>query len=266
MPVLIRNLLQFINHLKQCKMKTKVLFAVFMLFAATAIGQNKTLLAPDHIGEVKVTPPEFAGLKVTNTVSDLSLINSYLLENVYFPENAANYSPQGTEVVLFTVTADGNVQDFKIINSISREIDEEIIRVLQTTNGMWKPGYNNNQPVAMPQEVSMMFCREEQEKSVTEIFTEYATVSFGKGTKALFEKHNVNKALRCFSDGITYLPYDKSLLLMRGICRYEIGDKDGAMEDWNRLNALGDNIDMSNYAELIQGMTGYDELMAVLKK
>lgn len=247
-------------------MKTKVLFAVLMLFAAFAVGQNKTVFAPDHIGEVKVTPPEFTGLKITNTENDLSLINSYLQKNVNIPENATMYIQQGTEVVQFTITADGNVEDFKIINSVSRIVDEEIIRVLQTTDGMWKPGYNNNQPTAMTKEVSMMFCREKQEKPVTEIFTKLATTSFAKGNKALFEKHNVQKAMRCFSDGITYLPYDKSLLLMRGICRFEIGDKDGAMEDWNRLNALGDNIDMSEFAGNLQGMKGYGELMAVLKK
>ena len=53
---------------------------------------------------------------------------------------------------------------------------------------------------------------------------------------------------------------------MRGICRYEVGDKVGALEDWNRLNTLGDNIDMSEYAGNLQGMKGYEELMAVLKK
>lgn len=52
-------------------MKTKVFFAVLMLIAVTAIGQNKTVFAPDHIGEVKVTPPEFTGLKVVNKVSDM---------------------------------------------------------------------------------------------------------------------------------------------------------------------------------------------------
>ncbi len=247
-------------------MKTKVLFSVLMLLAAFAVAQNKTVFAPDHIGEVKVTPPEFTGSMVTNTINELSLISNYLLENVISPESGTNVSPMGTEVVLFTVTPEGKVEDFKILNSVSRDIDEEMIRVLKTTDGMWKPGYNNNQPIAMPKEVSMMFYPEEQKKPVVEIFTEFATASFGKGSKALFEKHNVHKALRCFDDGMNYLPYDKSLLLMRGICRYEIGDREGAMEDWNRMSNLGCDIDMSKYAELLQGMKGYNELMAVINK
>jgi hypothetical protein len=169
-------------------------------------------------------------------------------------------------VVQFTVTPEGKVRDFKIINSVSRDIDAEMIRVLQTTDGMWKPGYNNNEPIAMTREVSMMFYQEKPEKPVTEIFTELATASYAKGNNALFEKHNARKALRCFDDGMTYLPYDKSLLLMRGICRYEIGDREGAIEDWNRMSNLGCEINMSDYAEIIQGMKGYDELMAIIGK
>lgn len=53
---------------------------------------------------------------------------------------------------------------------------------------------------------------------------------------------------------------------MRGICRFETGDTEGAKEDWNRMSNLGCEIDMSNYAELIQGMKGYDELMAIIGK
>ncbi|TNF41229.1 MAG: hypothetical protein EP310_07640 [Bacteroidetes bacterium] len=248
-------------------MKTKVLFAVFMLFAVTAISQNKTVFAPDHIGEVKVTPPEFAGLKVTKAVNEMSLIDSYLLENVVIPENLTNYNPQGTAVVQFTVTPDGNLEDFKIINSVSWAIDREMIRVLKTTDGMWKPGSNNNQPVAMTKEVSMIFCmNNDQSTPACELFTDYATVSFSKGNKALLEKHNVNKALRCYSEGIRYLPNDKSLLLMRGICRYEVGDRQGAMEDWNRMASMGGTIDMSEYTTQIEGMKGYNELMAIIGK
>lgn len=247
-------------------MKTKVTIAIFMLMAFIAQGQNETLISPDHIDEVKVTPPEFAGISLANSANDLSLINSYLLNNLIYPEKSADYFLQGTEVVQFTVTTEGKVTDFKIINSVSKDIDQEMIRVLQNTNGMWKPGYNNNKPVDMLKEVSMLFYLNDQNKPVAEMFRERATGSFNKGSNALFEKHNVNKALRCFNEGIIYLPYDKSLLLMRGICRYEVGDKKGALEDWNRMSSLGETIDMKEYAEQIKETKGYDELMAILKK
>lgn len=52
---------------------------------------------------------------------------------------------------------------------------------------------------------------------------------------------------------------------MRGICRYELGDKEGAFDDWNRVAGSG-GIDMGEYAGQIAGIKGYDELMAILKK
>lgn len=247
-------------------MKTKVLFTIFVMWGFVAFGQQETLISPAQIGEIKVTPPEFTGIIVAKTTTDLSLISSYLMGNVSYPDNDAEHGSQGTEVVQFTVTADGNVKDFKVINSVSWEIDQEIIRALKTTDGMWKPGYNNNQKVDMTKEVSLMFCIRKMEKPVREIFTDRATLSYNKGSKALFEKGNVHKALKCFDDGINYLPYDKGLLMLRGICRYELGNKEGAIEDWNRMSSLGSDIDMSDYAELLQSMKGYEDLMAFVKK
>jgi hypothetical protein len=248
-------------------MKTKVLFAVLMMFAATALSQNKTVFAPDHIGEVKVTPPEFVGLKVINTANEMSLINTYLMENVGSFENVTNYRPQGTEVVQFTVTSKGKVRDFKIINSVSRDVDAEMISVLQTTDGMWKPGYNNNEPIAMTKEISMMFYPDDfSNKPVSEIFKEKATDSFISANKALFEKRNIKKALRLYSASVNYVPYDKSCLLMRGLCRYELGDKEGAKQDWIRMAALGDAINMSEFIAQIEGMKGFDEMMATIRK
>ena len=53
--------------------------------------------------------------------------------------------------------------------------------ILKTTNGMWKPGYNNNNPVDMTKEVSMIFYIEKElNKPTVELFKEWAAVSFRK--------------------------------------------------------------------------------------
>lgn len=245
-------------------MKTILIFAISMFIAAFAFGQNR------DVEEVKVTAPQFTGIvnaTLSQTESANLLIRNYLKDNVEYPEKAQACNLEGTEVVLFTVTAEGNVADFKIINSVCPIIDEEIIGALKNTNGMWLPGYNNGNPVDMPKEVSMVFCMENgSNKSTHEIFTEKATSYFSIANKNLYEKHNVKKAMKFYSYGVTYLPYDHSLLLMRGMCRYELGDKAGAIEDWNRMVTLGSEIDMSEYTAQLSGLKGYEELMAILKK
>jgi hypothetical protein len=119
----------------------------------------------------------------------------------------------------------------------------------------------------MTKEVSLAFIlNNESGKTAGEIFTEKAKYSFAAGNKNLFEKQNIGKALKNFSAGLNYLPYDKSLLLMRGICRFETGDTEGARQDWNRMASLGGTIEMSDYTDQIAGLKGYEELMNIIGK
>ena len=247
-------------------MKTIAIFFSCMMLTVIASGQDQK----PNLGEVKVTAPKFAGIE--NAVEILNAkesetINDFLSKNFNYTDKR-DVKPEGTEVIQFTVTPAGELTDFVIINSVSREIDKEMIRVLQTTNGMWIPGYNNTLPAEMTKEVSMAFCTENNSsKSVTEIFNEKATHYFVDGNKALFEKQNPKKALKSFTWGINYLPYDKNLLIMRGICLYEKGDKDGAHKDWERVKIFGGcDMEDSDLTENLKGLKGYDELTSMLKE
>jgi len=217
-------------------MKAIFFFLSCMIFTVIALGQEQKA----NVEEVKVTAPKFAGVENAAEIfngRESETINEYLVKNFEF---SGHLFREGTEVVQFTVTPSGELTNFKFINSVSPEIDREMIRVLETTNGMWIPGYNNNVPREMPQEVSLAFYSgNNASKSVTEIFTEKATHYFSDGCKDLFEKQNPKKAIKHYSSGINYLPYEQSLLLLRGICRFETGDKEGAHKDWTRLKELG---------------------------
>ena len=240
------------------------IYAIFMSIAVFAFGQKE-------VQEVEVSAPQFTGIKNVAVIQNElpnTLIKNYLKENISYPAAAANCMLEGTEVAVFTVTSEGNVRDLKIINSVCHLIDEEVITVLGNTSGMWVPGTKNGQVADMVMELPFTFCvTSNSEKSIQEIFTRKATNYFTKGSELLFEKNNVKKAARYFDRGITYLPYDQSLLLLRGICRYELGDTEGAVEDWTRLNDLG-GTDMNEYMELAQlkNMKGYNEMLVILKK
>jgi tetratricopeptide (TPR) repeat protein len=98
------------------------------------------------------------------------------------------------------------------------------------------------------------------------LLEELATEEFNKGSIALFEKRNPQKALRNYNRGVKLLPDDESLLLMRGLCKYELGNRAGAIEDWNRLKSLDEEINMNEYTARIENMKGYDELMTIMNK
>jgi tetratricopeptide (TPR) repeat protein len=224
-----------------------------------------------NVKEVKVTAPQFAGIEnaveILNARESATIID-YLAKNIQYPEKDAKCFNQGTEVIQFTVTTEGELTDFVIINSVSREIDQEMIRVLKTTNGMWIPGINENEPTEGTIHVSLAFCTENNSsKSVTEIFTEKATHYFKDGNNTFLVKHNPKKALKYYNHAINYLPNDKSLLLVRGVCRFETGDKEGAHQDWERLKTLGgfDVVD-SYLTENLKGLKSYDELTSIFKE
>ena len=241
-------------------MKTISFFATMMLMAAFAFGQKQ------NIDEVKVTPPKFTG--VSNPIllmkeGNFESIDDYLTRNIQYPEKDAKSFRQGTEVVKFTVSPIGELTDFTIINCVSPQINEEVIRVLQTTNGMWFPGYNNNEPVAMEKEVSIVFKIEGNR--FTPDFKTQATKYFSKGGEVFLAEHNPKKALKFYDKGIMLLPNDEGLLLMRGFARYETGDKDGANRDWQRIVTLGHTFDSEQFTRLT-GFKGFEEFANILYK
>ncbi|MEN9908842.1 MAG: hypothetical protein RLZZ540_1991 [Bacteroidota bacterium] len=74
------------------------------------------------------------GMKLYNYISD-----NYRLPNVP--------GLKGRVVVSFVINEDGSIGDFKIVEDLGYGTAEELIRVLKTTQGKWKPGIENGKPV-----------------------------------------------------------------------------------------------------------------------
>ena len=56
---------------------------------------------------------------------------SYLVNAIKYPEAAQNVGVEGTVVVGFTVNADGTLSDFKVVKSVSPELDAELSVLLR---------------------------------------------------------------------------------------------------------------------------------------
>jgi hypothetical protein len=247
------------SNLKQEAMKTK-LFLLFagLLLSAVAFSQEK-------IEEVRVSPPEFMGVKgaallIEKPTVHTQSLSEYVVSQLVYPEGDAQAFREGKEVIQFTVQTDGTLSDFVVINSVSSEMDDEVIRALKTTDGMWKPGCNNREAVSMEKEIVVAFKLAESSDLQAQ-----ATHYFVKGNKQLLLKRNPQRAIRHFDRGIVLLPNEKCLLLARGLSLYEVGDKEGACRDWNRIKALGgfesDEL-LDNYCE----MSGYADMLKTVKE
>ncbi len=232
-------------------MKTIVIFFILLLTATSVFGQHVNLKA------VKVTAPVFNPEFITS-------LNEYFNRGIEYPEESKLKGFQGTEIIRFTVTPEGNVNQFKVINSVSDEIDNEVIRVLETTNGKWKPGTVAGENVAMEKEVSVAFMI-----SPKSDFIELAKDCMKKANELLFVKNRPKKAMKYLNEGIRLLPYNQTLLASRSLCSYELGDFTAAEKDWNRINQINSENEDQAFLELdndYKTLSGYDKMLVEIAK
>ncbi len=215
-------------------MKTTAILVLFMFIAFLSTAQDLT--ETKMLRDVDVTPPSFMGVKTT--VLDLAKSTSiydYLGEKIEYPKMSENMMKEGCVIIQFTVLENGDLDNFEVINSVTSDIDNEVIKVLKSTDGMWRPGKNNGTPVAMEKEVAVTFQMENSDH------LKLAQKFYRRANKK-FEKNKYKKALRLLDHALVYQPYDKAVLLKRGQTRLLTGNMGGACQDWNRLKSLGSDL------------------------
>jgi tetratricopeptide (TPR) repeat protein len=113
----------------------------------------------------------------------------------------------------------------------------------------------------MKKEISVAFKWMEFKDFFAKDFRHLAKIHYEKGNRKLLVKKDPQKALKHFDNGIRYLPSDESLLLMRGICRYQLGDEEGARRDWDRMATLKNSEqELQKLADQLFGLEGYEGL------
>ena len=73
---------------------------------------------------------------------------SWLAENIKYPVEAASNGEQGTVIVKYIITANGEVKDPVIVRSISPSLDKEALRVVSVMP-RWNPGKNKGKAVSV---------------------------------------------------------------------------------------------------------------------
>ena len=70
----------------------------------------------------------------------------FIQKNVKYPESAKDKGIEGKVYVQFVVEKDGNISDINILRGVSKDIDDEAVRVIKSMP-KWKPGIQNGKPV-----------------------------------------------------------------------------------------------------------------------
>lgn len=180
-------------------------------------GQNQQL------NELSITPPSFHSSYYEN-------INELLEASIEYPVTAINEGRQGTEVIRFVITPNGKIEDFYVLNSVSKEIDETVIRALQTSNGLWNPGMIDEEPSAMVKQVSVTFVRNSLEDMM-----KTANRYMQKANKRMFILQKPEKALKFYNQAAVLLPNNECVILVQSYCLKKLGYNDEAKKNLERI-------------------------------
>lgn len=96
----------------------------------------------------KIVMPKYPG--------GLAECMKFLSKNIRYPKKARENGTQGRVVVQFYVETDGSIDDIKIVNSVSWELNDEAKRVIKKMP-KWKPGTIGGEPARIQFTLPVMF-------------------------------------------------------------------------------------------------------------
>lgn len=85
-------------------------------------------------------PPEFKGGEPA--------LDKFIKDNLKYPPESLEKNISGTVIVEFTVGIDGSINDIRILYSLDKYTDQEVIRLVKLMKGMWKPAERDGKPVS----------------------------------------------------------------------------------------------------------------------
>jgi protein TonB len=93
--------------------------------------------------------PEFTG--------GMGAFLSFLKKNIKVPKEAKQAGVKGKVFISFVINKTGEMEEIEILKGLGYGLDEEAIRVLKLTSGMWIPGKTEGMPVKVKMSMPFVF-------------------------------------------------------------------------------------------------------------
>ena len=117
-------------------MKRIVLIAIFGIIAIASKAQTADSVLKSK-ADIKEDPSFPGGQKK---------LDRYLRKNIKYPKTDLEKGHQGIVLVQFIIEKNGSLTNFIIVEGVSKEIDEEALRVVKNSPN-WEPAKRNGKPV-----------------------------------------------------------------------------------------------------------------------
>ena len=92
--------------------------------------------------------PEFPG--------GMEALNTYLRNNIRYPQEAQKAGIQGRVIIQFIVSKDGSITDAEVVESVDPQLDAEGLRLIKNMP-RWKPGMRKGQAIRVKQTLPIRF-------------------------------------------------------------------------------------------------------------
>jgi len=162
--------------------------------------------------------PEFIGESLHNYLSEV------------IGKSNMMYRKSGVIRASFIVSKLGTADSLKIIQSISPKYDKLFTKTFMAASDKWKPAILNGKPVRVRKLIEIRYLN--SDGVVPAMFiTNQANQQFMAG--------NYADALALYDQSLEKVPTDQENLYRRGMCKKNLNNLSGALEDWRKVKELG---------------------------
>lgn len=231
-------------------MKNLVLCLIMLLLPIPElIGQGFEL------DELVVESPRFRAdndMALIRKIQDSASIYDYFQAYIEYPQKALNENEQGIVVVKFAVETDGTLNNIRLQNPVSAELDQCVMECLLSTSGKWVPGRVNGSPVAMESKIYIGFIIPH-----TKTLAEYAKIHYLEGLKHFYASYSepfthpiiskrdtrqFKRSLEQFNEASKFAPEKLAIVLMQACIYEKLGDFDNYQQKQKEYQELSANI------------------------
>jgi TonB family protein len=141
-------------------------FSAFLLVFWTVSCQKEVKEISEEALTIVEQMPRFPGCEDQagddsdkKSCADQKLLK-FIYDHIKYPEKAKAEKTEGMSVVRFVVSNDGSIKDAKIVRSVSKECDAEVLRIMQLMNDqeiLWTPGKQKGKTVNVTYNLPIRF-------------------------------------------------------------------------------------------------------------
>lgn len=202
-----------------------------LLFALVLVlGFSSTEIQAQENYATKKVPafvePKFPGGKTA--------LDGWLRKNLKYPVNAKRIGIQGIVIAEFTVTATGELNYVKIIQSLGSGCDQEVLRLINMMP-KWVPAKRKGTNISYKTQLRVTFGNS-REINELEVKTNFI---YNKGIEA--QKGEMwREAIAFYDEVIEITPYiDLDAMYNRAYCYMKVGELESACYGWDRASKFG---------------------------